>query len=434
MFTAFQNHIADHYPNIGSGKVLLACSGGIDSVVLADLFRRCNLDFAIAHCNFKLRGEASDDDAVFVKQLAERLEVPFYLKGFDTEARKKEQGGSVQMVARDLRYSWFRSLMSKHKFTVLATAHHADDALETFLINLSRGTGIDGLVGMRDKSDLVRPLLPFSRTAIVAYAQENKLVWREDESNIDTKYLRNKIRHDVVPILKTLHPAFLHNVTATQNYLSQVAALAEIAVSDVRKTLFIAKDELYVITIAKLKRLVPLEGYIYGLFKPFGFYNPNEIIQLTTAMSGKEIRSKTHRLLKDRTTLFLQQLNVSTSDSFHITQEQQQILYPFRMTMTPEKAIKESNAKTIYLDKETLKYPLTLRKWEKGDYFYPYGMQGKKKLSKFFKDEKFDQISKEAQWILVSNSKIVWIVGKRADERFKVTTQTKEILKFTLEK
>jgi len=426
----FKENIQKHFPELLQEKFLLACSGGLDSVVLTQLCSQCEMDFAIAHCNFKLRGNDSDADEVFVRNLASSLNKEFIVTHFDTKSYAAKHKMSVQMAARELRYQWFEDLMLENTIKTLVTAHHADDNLETFIINLSRGTGIKGLIGIPSRTEtILRPLLLFSRDQILAFAKSGNIEWREDISNEETKYLRNKIRHQIVPLLKELHPTFLDNFSTTQKYLSQTEAISENHLHHIKESLFVIDGDINRIRIDSLSNLKPLDAYIYGLFREYGFTEWEDVRSLLTAMSGKEVHSRTHRLVKDRDFLLLTQNTVLNEHSYQIKESVTQIHTPINLSMCSVGDLEETNTNTLYLDKETLKYPMTLRKWQKGDYFYPLGMKGRKKLSKYFKDEKIDVIAKEKQWLLCSDNQIVWIVGKRADERFKVTDNTKNILK-----
>lgn len=434
MLAQFQKHIEENFPELQQKPFLLAVSGGVDSVVLAHLCHQIDLNFAIAHCNFLLRGAESDKDEDFVRELAERLRIESHVIHFDTIGYVNKNKVSVQMAARELRYRWFEQIMVEHGYETLVTAHHADDNLETFLINLSRGTGLDGLTGIPEKTACIaRPLLAFSRVRILEYAKSEKLQWREDKSNSDTKYLRNQIRHEVVPKLKELHSTFSENFKTTLDYLKDSASLVDHHISSMKQQLFKEKEGIIHIPIKSLERLEPLEVYLHEFFKEYGFTAWSDIKDLLRATSGKEVFSKTHHLLKDRDKLLLQKLETSENGPFYISEETRSLHYPLDLALNQVNNYEKANNKNIlYIDKKTLKFPLVLRKWQKGDYFYPLGMKGRKKVSKFFKDEKIDRFSKERQWFLCSEDKIVWIVGKRADDRFKVTESTQDILKITL--
>lgn len=434
MLDRFKDHIDNCFPHLRADKFILACSGGVDSVVLAHLCAAGGMDFIIAHCNFQLRGAESDKDEAFVRDLAVTLDKKIFVVHFQTMEYVIRHKLTVQIAARKLRYSWFSELMAENGIKTLVTAHHADDNLETFLINLSRGTGIEGLTGIPEKTDTIsRPLLPFSRTEIIDYATDQDLVWREDASNDDTKYLRNNIRHNIVPHLKALHPAFLKNFLRTQEYLADTRSIAQAHIQRIKQQLFIREGDLEKVKISSLLTLDPVRTYLFHFFRDYGFWQWDDIHGLLTATSGKEVHSATHRLLKDREYLILKEKTGNGSTVFNIAQDQIVIDAPMYMRFEQVDSIGEISPNILYVDKETLKYPLLVRKWEKGDYFCPFGMIGKKKVSKFFKDSKIDAFSKESQWLLCSDNKIVWIIGKRADDRFKVTERTKRILKIILE-
>ena len=433
MLNRFKTHLENQFPELKETQFLLACSGGVDSIVLAYLCNALALDFAIAHCNFQLRGANSNLDEEFVRSLAKKMGKPFFVTHFDTNGYVEKNKVSIQMAARELRYNWFTALMQENAIKTLVTAHQADDNIETFLINLSRGTGIEGLIGMPSKTETIsRPLLQFSRTEIEAYAIEEKIEWREDSSNSETKYLRNNIRHKIVPLLKELHPTFEENFKTTQHYLADTVQINDTYITNLKSELFKCKENRITIQINELQRLKPQETYFFELFKTYGFGKlTNDIAQLIKGISGKEVRSKTHRMVKDRDDLLLEKIHDFDTNKYTINEEQTKIIKPIQLRIKTVEAIEEVSQNILYIDKDTLKYPLTVRKWQKGDYFYPFGMKGKKKLSKYFKDEKIDVISKEKQWLLCSGEDIIWVIGKRADNRFKITKKTKNSLKFT---
>jgi len=429
----FKRHIHNQFPELIQNNFLLACSGGLDSVVLAHLCYQCKLDFTLAHCNFKLRGEESNQDEHFVRELAKKMNKSFLVKEFETHEYVKNRKVSIQMAARDLRYEWFSQLMKERQIKTLVTAHHADDNLETFIINLSRGTGIKGLIGIPSRTrTIARPLLAFSRTQIMEFANSEEITWREDQSNAETKYLRNKIRHEIVPILKELHPTFLKNIIETQKHLQQIGDISDYHIGQIKEELFIKDNEVIRIKIEALQALKPLEAYIHALFIEYGFTEWEDLQHLLTAMSGKVVYSKTHRLVKDRDVLLLSSISDKVETQYEIVESCAQIENPINLSISNVDLIEETGPNVLYVDKETLKYPMTLRKWHKGDYFYPLGMRGRKKISKYFKDEKVDVIAKEKQWLLCSGDDIIWVVGKRADDRYKITNSSKKILKIVL--
>ena len=434
MLEEFHKHIQENFAPLVENRFLMAVSGGVDSVVLAHLCHRLKLNFALAHCNFQLRGEESDNDENFVKDHANKWGVQFHVSRFDTIGYINREKVSLQVAARDLRYAWFERLMQKFGYDRLVTAHHLDDNLETFLINLSRGTGLGGLTGIPENTDsIARPLLAFSRQRIMEYAKSENLQWREDGSNEDTKYLRNKIRHELVPKLKRLHPTFLENFEMTIDQLKGSDLLIQNYIQGLKTEIFVQEGEVIHIPIKKLRQLNPVQPHLYEFFKGYGFTAWNDIYGLLSATSGKEVRSKTHRLLKDRTELLLTKLEDAKKEVFYISETTKLLEFPVQLSIDQVDNYEKANTQDIlYIDKKALKYPLMLRKWQEGDYFYPMGMDGRKKVSKFFKDEKMDKFSKERQWLLFSNNQLVWILGKRGDERFKVSDTTESILKLTL--
>lgn len=402
-------------------------------MVLAHLCSSCNMDFSIAHCNFNLRGEESDRDEELVRGLAKHLGRDIYVTRFNTMEYVARHRTNVQLAARELRYAWFSKIMKDKGIKTLVTAHHANDSLETFLINLSRGTGIEGLTGIPSLTDtLSRPLLQFSRADILCYAQEHSLDWREDASNQNTKYLRNNIRHNIVPKLMELHPNFLENFLKTQEYLGQTQQLSQNHISQIRDNIFIKEDGVEKVGVATLLALSPTKAYLYYFFKDYGFTQWEDINGLLTAISGKEVHSTTHRLLKNREFLMLKPKTKNDGLDYSIHEGENNIHLPIKLDLKEVAALGETSPKVLYVDKEKLKYPLIVRKCKKGDYFYPLGMKGRKKVSKFFKDQKMDIFSKENQWLLCSDNNIVWIIGKRADDRFKITANTKNIIKISL--
>ncbi len=434
MLHTFTQHINHSFPFIREKKILLACSGGTDSMVLAHLFFEINKNFSVAHCNFKLRGNESDTDEEFVKQWAKKHKISVYTAVFNTKEYAKQKGISTQMAARELRYNWFYELAEKYQFDYIATAHHLDDDLETFFINLSRGSGIKGLIGIPAVNDkVIRPLLPFSRQEIEAFAIKNKIAWREDSSNKTTHYLRNKLRHTVLPQLKEITPQLTQNFKVTKQHLQQSNYLLNDYISLVYSLVAKQEGEEFYFDIPKIKGLPNSNALLYELLFPFGFTNWEDVYHLLDAQSGKYIVSENFRVIKNRDVLLITKRRKELdNEKFFISEETQEIAKPLAMRFIKVSSIQKTNLKTVYIDNSLLKYPLVLRKWQKGDYFYPFGMKGKKKLSKFFKDEKLSLAQKEKAWVLTSKNKIIWVVGYRADERFKVTESTNSILKIDI--
>ena len=435
MLERFNDHINQHLYFLKERKLLIAISGGIDSVVLTHLCFKSHLNISLAHCNFNLRGKESEEDEEFVLQLAENLNLEVFVQNFETEAYAKENKLSTQTAARALRYNWFEDLASQLQFDYILTAHHADDNLETFLINLTRGTGLDGFVGIPEINGIiVRPLLKFSREDIEAYAKTNKLTWREDSSNASTKYLRNRLRHEIVPKLKEINPQLLQNFEKTLGYLKDSNDIIEDRVEAVSDDVITHVSESAMhFNIEEIQKLNNPKAYLFQLLKDYNFTEWNDLTNLLDAQSGKYVLSNTHRLLKDRDSLILSELNLGETELIYISESESQSETPFgTLHIESTKQINKLSQSTIYVDKDLLKYPLTVRKWQKGDYFYPFGMQGKKKLSKFFKDEKLSLLDKENIWLLCSENDIVWIINQRLDNRFRVSETTKNILKIAL--
>ncbi len=432
MLNQFQNHIQNQFPFLRESKFFIAVSGGIDSMVLVNLFRKLNYNFSILHCNFQLRDEESESETQFLRDFCRENQIHYILRYFDTTEYAEEHKLSTQLAARELRYNWFQEKLEKNNYQYLLTAHHADDNLETFIINLSRGTGLEGLTGIpKQNGSIIRPLLPFSRDEILAYAKENNLVWKEDSSNASDKYLRNKIRHQIVPILKELHPTFLANFDKTQKFLNESQTFIDDEVNLKYKDVVQENEGKKVISIEKLLQLQNWKIYLYYWLKLYGFTAWNDIYDLVKANSGKQIYSEAFILLKDRETLLLFKKD-STTESYFLKENEDSLKIPLKIAKSKVDNISIPNKDSIFVDVEKLVFPLEIRKWKEGDVFYPNGMKGKKKLSKFFKDEKYSLYDKNNQWLLCSNDEIIWVIGKRADQRFLANNTTNNILKIEL--
>ena len=436
MLKKFQNHLLHNFQFLNGKKLLLATSGGIDSMVMLHLFEQLDYQIAIAHCNFQLRGVESFEDQKFIQDYADANAVPVYITQFDTTAFAEDYKLSTQVAARELRYSWFYELLETEQYDYILTAHHADDNLETFLINLSRGTGLDGLTGIPEQNEnVIRPLLAFSQQEIEEYAELNIIQWREDSSNASDKYVRNKIRHHLVPMLKEMNPNFLSSFHKTQIYLQEAQDMVDDAAIMVYQQVATQEGENISFDLNKLKKLPNYKSYLYQWLNEFGFTAWNDIYDLVESQSGKYVFSSEYRLLKDRETLILSPLNFSDEkQEYFIDASQTVVNVPLNITFSPVADMAIASNKTIFVDYEKLKYPLTLRRWNEGDQFQPFGMDGKsKKISKFFKDEKLSLLEKENTWLLCSDNTIVWVVGLRQDERFKIENTTKNILKIQLD-
>jgi tRNA(Ile)-lysidine synthase len=409
-------------------KLILGISGGADSVCLMHILLALGYSFELAHCNFNLRGEESDADEDFVKELAKNHQLKIHVKQFDTLAYAAENKISTQMAARDLRYAWFDKLLIKSSAKYLAIAHHANDDVETFFINLVRGSGLKGFLGIKEKNNaIVRPLLSVSRLEIEQYLRERDLVFREDSSNASVKYLRNKIRHELMPLLAEMNPSIQQTVKDEMRILEGVSKIYASKVEEVRKNLTQEKNGIVQFEISALLALNPLHNYLYELLAPYGFYTVEAISKALQGQSGKQFFSVTHQLVVDRENIFISLLN-KENEAFKITEKTISLVYPLeiKFKVTSDKTIIYDND-IAQLDVGKLKFPLTLRKWKEGDKFMPLGMKKFKKLSDFFIDNKFSIIDKQEQWLLCSDVDIVWLVGCRIDERYKLETNTKKV-------
>ncbi|HJS00447.1 MAG TPA: tRNA lysidine(34) synthetase TilS [Flavobacterium sp.] len=435
MLDKLKKHLNQNFSFLENSKLLLATSGGLDSMVMVHLLHELNYSIALAHCNFQLRGVESFGDQNFVQEYAEANVIPVFVTQFDTEAFANDFKLSTQIAARELRYNWFYELLETKNYDYILTAHHADDAIETFIINLSRGTGLEGLVGIPAQNDkIIRPLLSFSREEIMEYARENAIQWREDSSNASDKYLRNKIRHHLVPMLKELNPQFLEAFQKTQSYLSESQELVEDATIMVYQQVAKEEGEAIVYDLNQLLRLPNYKSYLYQWLKEFGFTAWDDIYDLVGSQSGKQVFSAEYRLLKDREVLILSPISFGeTEEVYLIEKDVREVNIPLNLSLSQVDAISIVSNWVIFVDEDKLIFPLQLKRWASGDSFQPFGMNGKtKKLSKFFKDEKLSLLEKENCWVLWSGDQIVWVVGLRQDERFKIEDSSKNILKITL--
>lgn len=422
-------------------KVLLTVSGGIDSIVMCELFHQAGLKFGIAHCNFQLRKEESDADENFVEELAEKYNITFHSISFDTDVYAKKNKVSIQVAARELRYKWFEEIREQFGYAYIATAHHMDDSIETFFINLIRGTGISGLHGILPKQGkIIRPLLFTNKNKIEVFAKKNKLKHREDSSNASDKYVRNKIRHHIIPALKELNPDLENTINKDIERLRDVEMIYKKDIEN-KSSKIVKKGKNDIrISIKELKKLSPLNTYLYEFLKPFGFNSASieEITSSLNGISGKQFFSPTHRLIKDREFLLIE-TKIKNKESgqkivekkYSVKKNQKKIsiddLKIFFKSVSPKNHQLKVINSCANLDLDKLEFPLEIRKWKQGDFFYPFGMKGKKKLSDFFIDKKFSLHEKENTLLMTSNDNIVWVIGSRIDDRFKITEKTKKI-------
>ncbi len=417
-------------------RILFAVSGGIDSSVMLELFSRSGYNGVIAHCNFKLREEESDIDEEFVKNLAEKYDLPFITTSFNTREYAKNNGISIQMAARDLRYDWFEESRVQTHCSLIATAHNRNDLTETFLINLVRGSGIRGLTGIKEKSGtLIRPMLFALREEIDNYAIQSLLEWREDSSNSSLKYSRNKIRHQLVPAFREINPRFDDVMIENMQRLRSVEEVFIEQLEEKKKQLLIREQNFIRVPINALLNNNSPDIWLYEILSDFNFSSSviRDISRNLKGQSGKVFYSGTHRLIKDRNDLIIEIIKEHQHRRYYIEDPLDKMEDPLNLDMEIEEIkpgfIIPKWADTAWLDLDKLMFPLIVRKWEKGDYFQPLGMENMKKVSDFFIDNKLSISEKESTWILTSGKNIVWIIGLRIDERFKITSDTKRALR-----
>lgn len=437
MLQAFKAYIKSSGLFEQSDRILLAVSGGVDSVAMVRLFKDAGYCFGIAHVNFGLRGEESDGDEAFVKTLANQLEVPFYSKNFNTKKFAADHKISIQMAARDLRYSWFEEIVKEEGFRFVSTAHHLDDQAETFFINILRGTGISGMHGIMPKQgNIIRPLMFTTREKIMSFALERKLAWRDDRSNKSRKYLRNKLRLDVLSELYKINPQFSHKLNESIGHLREVESIYNNHIAGITADLVQHTPEAILISIDWVYEYEPHDTYLFELLKPYGFTFSvvKEIVHSLDTFSGKVFYSPTHRLLRDRENFIIQPIAELTEESFNnkiytIDRNASQMVCPIILDWHETDQIADlpmGKASIACLDLDKLKFPLYLRKWKRGDWFMPLGLKGRKKISDFFINQKISLADKEKTWLLLSGEDIVWVIGKRIDNRFRITPKTKK--------
>lgn len=451
----FQDNIREQNLFSLKDKLLLAVSGGVDSVVLCELCKQAGFDFVIAHCNFKLRGEESERDKEFVKELAKKYAVEYLVKDFETEKYAADNKLSIQEAARKLRYGWFEDLVnSEFKIVIqqsgnsptphspltihLLTAHQADDNIETLLMNFFRGTGLHGLTGIPEKSSYIRrPLLNFSKDELIAFAKENDLEWMEDSSNLSSKYTRNFFRNKIIPAIEKVYPQAKENLKDNINRFKEIENLYKISVGELRKKLCKKKgNEIHI----PVKQLMGYnnKAFIYEIISNYGFSEKQVegVIKLAASESGRYIHSpdNEYRIIRHRHWFIISPVQSNEAENIIIEKGNKEILFcegklQIEVASNQQPAT-SSNIATV--DAKEISFPLLLRKWKAGDYFYPLGMKKKKKLSRFFIDQKLSKSQKEKVWVLENNQRIIWVLGQRIDERFRLTEKTKTVLRLEL--
>jgi len=435
MLNDFLRYIEENKLAGKDDKILLAVSGGIDSMVMADLFFKTGFDAGIAHCNFCLRGKESDKDEELVRKFSVANKIPFFSKKFNTKAYSKKMGVSIQMAARDLRYEWFEEVRQSNGFDFIAVAHNLNDNIETLLLNLTRGTGIAGLTGMRPSGNhIIRPLLFATRDAIAEYCKMNSITYREDKSNAETKYTRNKIRHLVLPVLKEINPSIEVTLNETAERLRSIYEIVSDYTARTRNNLFIRKDSNIILNISLLQPYLKNRTFLFELFRPFGITEANltDFQNIVNGKTGRQIFTGTHRIIKNRREIIISEKS-EPDDDIIIINTIEEIKKVSFIKSGYVKSISESfkiptGNDIACLDFKKVSFPLIIRKWQPGDFFYPLGMNQKKKLSDYFIDRKFSKPDKEKALIIESAGRILWIIGERIDNRFRVTGSTKKVL------
>jgi tRNA(Ile)-lysidine synthase len=439
MLQAFKAYIVSEKLFSPKERILLAVSGGRDSVAMTHLFHLSGFRFGIAHCNFQLRGEESDKDKLFVESLAKKYNVPFFSTTFNISKYINKKGVSIQMAARELRYAWFNEILKDENFDLVATAHHLDDQIETFFINLLRSSGIAGFHGIPVKNGkVIRPMLFSYRKDIDDFININHLAYREDSSNLETKYLRNRIRIEVLPVLKDINPDFHRVLTENIDRVADAEKIFEEAIRKKMHKMISKDDDHFVISIHEMKKLTPLLTYLYEFLSPYGFNYTviTELMKVLDEGASKKFYSSTHLLIKDRKQLIISRLKISEEMKekceYLIDEKKSLIQKPVKLSFKKIKKDKTFSINTgknfANLDSLRITYPLVLRKWKKGDHFQPFGRGQKKKLSDFFIDQKFSLLEKENTWLLCSGDKIIWVIGHRIDNRFRITQRTQDVL------
>ncbi len=459
----FQKNIKEQNLFSIKDKLLLAVSGGVDSVVLCELCKQAGYDFDIAHCNFQLRGEESERDEKFVKELGKKYSVEVLIKKFDTEKYAAENKLSIQEAAREFRYEWFSEIINNRQLamnngqladtihhslptthhspliTHLLTAHHADDNAETVAMNFFRGTGLHGLTGIPVSSGHIRrPLLPFSKEEIIRFSKENKLDFVEDSSNLSSKYTRNLFRNDIIPAISKVYPKVKENLQDNINRFKEIESLYKFSVGEIKKKLCKQKGKEIHIPVKQLMGFNN-RALIYEMISDYGFTEKqiDEIVKLAESESGKYIQSPDnfYRIIKHRHWFIIAPVLSINAENIIIEEGVKSLQFAvgsLQLSVLPAADCKLPTDDSIAcLDAKELEFPLLLRKCKAGDYFYPLGMKKKKKLARFFIDQKLSKSAKEKIWVVEMNKKIIWVVGYRIDERFKLTSAAKEILKIT---
>lgn len=408
-------------------KILLAISGGIDSVCLFYALRELNYDIELAHCNFKLRGKESDEDEIFIRNLAKKFSVKLHSQSFDIQNSFKDDKRSVQMIARDLRYDWFQEIFENNLYDSIVTAHHIDDNLETFFINLIRGTGVKGLSGIKYKRDnIIRPMILVHKDEIHEYATKNKIKYRVDTSNFKNDYVRNKIRNKIIPLIKEVNPSIGKTISNEIMIFNEAQQIISKYIRELSHKIITNDESTIKINIEILLGFSGYKLVLYEIIKDYGFKYIDKILKAVRRQSGKQFFSSTHKLVTNRKEILIAPIKEKEILEFKV--KKTNIDFPVKMRFNVSKSdFISPNINIASFDYNKLVFPLSIRKWKSGDKFIPLGMKKFKKLSDFFIDEKYSILDKENQWILCSHENVIWIIGRRIDERYKIDSKTKKV-------
>ncbi len=431
----FKKYILENHLFEKKDKLLLALSGGCDSVALFHLLIKYNYHFSAVHCNFKLRGKDSDKDEQFVTDLCKRYDIQLFKTSFNTTEYAEQNKLSLEEAARNLRYDWFEEVRYRNNFAFILTAHHLNDKIETFFINLIKGTGIKGLRSILPKNDkVVRPLLFAERKEIKKFCQNNNIQYRTDKSNNDTNFLRNKLRHQVVPVFSEINPKFSESMNKNFQILSELENIYQEYIQENINNIVSYRNNLYYIDLEKLLQSSAPISLMFEIIRSFGFNSArNELIfkSLNTLQTGKIFYSDTHRILKTEKFLIIDKKKYSDNNTLYITEKLNNNDIP-ELSFSILKKIPEilkTDSDTVLIDFEKIRFPLIVRNYSEGDFFFPFGMKGKKLLSDFFTDKKINLFERERIKLLTTaDNQIIWIIGLRSDERFKITKHTQKVL------
>lgn len=431
MLAEFKKYILDKKLIKPSDRILMAVSGGVDSMVMSHLFLEAGYRTGIIHCNFSLRASESDKDEEMVREYAGLNSIPFYTRRFETKIFARKNGLSVQMAARELRYAWFEEVRVENNFDCIAVAHNLNDNIETLLINLTRGTGISGMTGMKPSfNNIIRPLLFATRNDILKYCHQHSIKYREDKSNSDTKYIRNKIRHLIVPLLKEINPSIEFTLNETAERFQGISEILAEHIAEIQHRVSEQEGELITYNVKLLKKYIINSSVLYELFKPYGIANVrlNDLRKVIEGKTGGQIYTETHRIIKNRNEIIVTKEPKGIAKSYYINKVSDFKNIP---EISSAKLVDignnfeiPSDSAVACIDYDKIRFPLIVRSWKPGDYFYPLGMRQRKKLSDYFIDNKYSILDKEIKLVIESEGKILWVVGDRIDNRYRISKST----------